>query len=98
MNKNFLITGATSGLGEKFSLLIADIAKNIIIVGRSKKRLLKLKKKLILKNPEISIEEIEADLSTTQGLNKLFKKFKSQKKIRFIDVLVNSAANLVWKK
>ena len=98
MNKNFLITGATSGLGEKFSLLIADIAKNIIIVGRSKKRLLKLKKKLILKNPEISIEEIEADLSTTQGLNKLFKKFKSQKKIRFIDVLVNSAANFSVKK
>ena len=29
VNKTFLITGASSGLGEKFSLLIADIAKNI---------------------------------------------------------------------
>ena len=45
VNKTFLITGASSGLGEKFSLLIADIAKNIIIIGRNKKRLLILKKK-----------------------------------------------------
>ena len=34
MNKNFLITGASSGLGEKFSILISDIAKKIVIVGR----------------------------------------------------------------
>ena len=30
MNKAFLITGASSGLGEKFSIIISDIAKNII--------------------------------------------------------------------
>ena len=48
MNKTFLITGASTGLGEKFSILIADIAKNIIIVGRNKKRLLSLKNKILL--------------------------------------------------
>ena len=46
MNKTFLITGASAGLGEIFSISIADIAKNIIIVGRNKNRLLRLKKKL----------------------------------------------------
>ena len=45
MNKTFFITGASSGLGEKFAISVADMAKNIIIVGRSKNKLLKLKKK-----------------------------------------------------
>ena len=46
MNKTFLITGASAGLGETFSISIVDMAKNIIIVGRNKNRLLKLKKKI----------------------------------------------------
>ena len=37
MNKNFLITGASSGLGEIFSVLISDIAENIFITGSNKK-------------------------------------------------------------
>ena len=44
MNKTFLITGASAGLGEKFTTLISDSAKNIIIVGRNNRRLIKLKK------------------------------------------------------
>ena len=47
MNKTFFITGASAGLGEKFTTLIANDAKNIIIVGRNKNKLLRLKKKFI---------------------------------------------------
>ena len=98
VNKTFLITGASSGLGEEFSLLIADIAKNIIITGRNKRRLLKLKKKINKINTAVNVVHIVTDLSTNLGVNQIFQKFEKQDKIKFVDVLVNSAANFTVKK
>ena len=98
MNKTFLITGASSGLGEKFSILISNIAKNIIIVGRKKNRLLKLKKKINNINPNIHVFIIATDLSKEKGVMELFKRFSKQKIIKYVDVLVNSAANFTVKK
>ena len=98
MNKNILITGASSGLGEKFSLQVSDIAKNIIIVGRRKNKLLKLKNKIKKINPKTHVMLIITDLSKASGVIKLIKLFKNQNKIKFIDVLVNSAASFTVKK
>jgi len=98
VNKTFLITGASSGLGEKFSLLIADIAKNIIIIGRNKKKLLILKKKINKINAAVNVLHIVTDLSTNLGVNQILQKFEKQDKIKFVDVLVNSAANFTVKK
>ena len=98
MNKTFLMTGASSGLGEKFSILIADIAKNIIIIGRNKDKLVKLKKKIGKIKSTINVLIIVTDLSKDIGVAKLFKEFEKQKKIKFVDVLINSAANFTVKK
>lgn len=96
--KSFFISGASSGLGKEFSLAVADIAKNMIIVGRGRKKLDYVKKKILQINPEINILKIISDLSTEKGLNKIITTFNKQKKIKFIDVLVNSAANFDVKK
>ena len=98
MNKTFLITGASAGLGKIFSISIADIAKNIIIVGRNKNRLLRLKKKINTINSKIKVLIVVVDLSKESGVFKLFKQFETHKKIKFVDVLVNSAANFTIKK
>ena len=98
MNQNFLITGASSGLGKEFALKIATIAKNIVIVARSKNKLNQLKKKIKKLNPFVNIIIIITDLSNEAGINALFKKFKKQNKIKFIEVLVNSAANFTPNK
>jgi short-subunit dehydrogenase len=98
MNKTFLITGASSGLGKIFATVIADIAKNIIIVGRNKSKLLRLKKKIAKINSTINVFIITVDLSKDIGVKKIFKEFKKQKKIKFVDVLINSAANFTVKK
>jgi|TARA_B110000238_G_C16122379_1_gene437727 short-subunit dehydrogenase len=98
MNKTFLITGASAGLGKIFSISIADIAKNIIIVGRNKNRLLRLKKKINKINSKIKVLIVVVDLSKESGVFKLFKQFETHKKIKFVDVLVNSAANFTIKK
>ncbi len=98
MNKTFLITGASSGLGEIFCRLISNIAKNIIIVGRNKKKLSKVKRKIISLNPQIKVIIIRSDLSEKIGVLNLFKKFEKQKITKFVDVLVNSAANFTVKE
>ena len=98
MNKTFLITGASSGLGEIFSKSILDIAKTIIAVGRNKNKLVKLKKEINKLKPSIDVFIISTDLSKEEGLKKLFKEFEKQKKIKFVDVLINSAANFTVKK
>ena len=96
MNKNFLITGASSGLGEKFSILISDIAKNIVVVGRKRNKLLKLKKEINRINPLVKVFIIVVDLSKESGTLKLLQKLK-KREIRSIDVLVNSAAQFTKK-
>ena len=98
MNKTFLITGASSGLGEIFCRLVSNIAKNIIIVGRNKKKLSKVKRKIISLNPQIKVIIICTDLSEKIGVLNLFKKFEKQKITKFVDVLVNSAANFTVKE
>ena len=98
MNKTFLITGASSGLGEIFCRLVSNIAKNIIIVGRNKKKLSKVKRKIISLNPQIKVIIIYTDLSEKIGVLNLFKKFEKQKITKFVDVLVNSAANFTVKE
>ena len=98
MNKTFLITGASSGLGEIFCRLVSNIAKNIIIVGRNKKKLSKVIRKIISLNPQIKVIIICSDLSEKIGVLNLFKKFEKQKITKFVDVLVNSAANFTVKE
>lgn len=97
-NKTFLITGASSGLGKEIALSISEFSKNMIFVGRNKIKLLKLKKKIIKLYPSINIYIIITDLSKSFGVNKLIKEFKEQKKIKFVDVIINSAANFSVKK
>ena len=79
MNKNFLITGASSGLGEKFSILISDIAKNIVVVGRKRNKLLKLKKEINRINPLVKVFIIVVDLSKESGTLKLLQKLKKKR-------------------
>ncbi|MDA9710651.1 SDR family NAD(P)-dependent oxidoreductase [Candidatus Pelagibacter sp.] len=98
MSKTFLITGASAGLGSIFAESIANIARNIIIVGRDKNRLIKLSSKLKKINSKIHVLIITTDLSKENGVLTIFRKFESQKKIRFVDVVLNSAANFTVKK
>ena len=98
MNKNFLITGASSGLGEKFSILISDIAKKIVIVGRKRNKLLKIKKEINKNNKLVKVFMIVADLSKKSGALKLIQRLQKNTEIQSIDVLLNSAAKFTVKK
>ena len=76
-----LITGASSGMGREFALLLADMGYDLIISARRKERLVDLKEKL----PDTKIDVAPADLSNESDCYSLFEKFQD------IDVLINNA-------
>ncbi|EAK9946145.1 SDR family oxidoreductase [Campylobacter lari] len=65
-NKNFLITGASSGIGADVALMLNKLGAQVIAIGRNKNKLLAQKEKSL--NPEKFIT-LSKDLSKHKGLD-----------------------------
>ncbi len=63
MNGFSLITGATGGLGSAFARLLTERGEPLILTGRSKEKLLALKKELSEIRKDLLIETIACDLT-----------------------------------
>ncbi len=63
-----LVTGATSGIGEALCFLFAQKGLSLLITGRDRHRLDALVQQL---SPQIVLQAIEADLSTSNGRQKV---------------------------
>ena len=83
-----LVTGATAGIGESFTRLLAQNKYDLILVARDKKRLAEHAKYLTSKY-KIKVEVLRADLSKDKDLAKVAKRLSDVKKP--IEVLVNNA-------
>jgi len=81
-----LITGATSGIGESFSRLLADQGFNLILIARDITRLDERRRELNLKHPELLIETMRADLTVESDIRTV-----ESRVAQGIDVLVNNA-------
>jgi short-subunit dehydrogenase len=86
MNSWALVTGATSGIGESYSRLLAGNNYNIVLVARDLPRLQERAAALEAKFG-ISTHVIQADLATDEGCLKVEKYIVENQ----IDVLVNNA-------
>lgn len=82
--KTCLITGASKGLGAEMAKLFAKDFKRLILVARSTKELINLKKE-ILDIYDIEITIVSFDLSSCENYSKLYNRFPD------IDLLVNNA-------
>ena len=78
--KTAIITGATKGIGRACSIALHQVGANIIALGRNKKELLSLKKKL-----RTRIKIYQCEMIDYENLRNIVM---SQKKI---DVLINNA-------
>jgi len=83
-----LITGATAGIGESFSRLLASKGLDLVIVARDNKRLQE-RAKALSKKYKIEVEILQADLSVPAQLAKVEKRLSNPKKP--IEVLINNA-------
>ena len=86
MSKWALITGATAGIGESFTRLLAQERYNIVLVARDENRLHE-RAAALRANYGVETEVIVADLSTDSGTSRV-ESYLSQKEI---EVLINNA-------
>ncbi len=77
-----LITGASSGLGRNFSIILSEMGYDLILVARRKKKLETLKKEL-----KTNVEIITLDISSSYNCMKLYEQVKDED----IDILINNA-------
>lgn len=83
-----LITGASSGIGYEFSKVFAKERHNLVLVARSKNKLLQLKSKLEQKYG-VSVFILDKDLTSLNAVQEIFDLIQS-KEIS-IDILINNA-------
>ncbi|CAB4758614.1 unannotated protein [freshwater metagenome] len=83
-----LVTGATAGIGESFTRLLAAKGYDLVLVARDEKRLQERAKSLESKF-KIKVEVLQADLSVAIQLAKVEKRLANTKFP--IEVLINNA-------
>lgn len=81
-----LVTGATAGIGESFTRLLADNNYNIVLVARDLQRLEERARELETKY-KVSTHVIQADLATESGCSAIEQYISNNQ----IDVLINNA-------
>ena len=89
MNKIALITGATSGIGLSTARIFAEKNYDLIITGRRKERLDKLRKELLKNNNQIRVLTLAFDV---RSLNEVVENLGNlDRDWQYIDVLLNNA-------
>ena len=94
--KSFLVTGATSGIGEVTARELARMGGKVILVSRNPEKCRRttahIKKET--GNPQISY--LTADLSSQEQIRDLVRTF--QKEHDHLDVLINNAGGFFWER
>ena len=68
--KTIAVTGPTGGIGSKLCLLLADFAKEIILIDRNEQKSNLLKFKLLERSPSLKVSRIPADLEDPDSVLK----------------------------
>lgn len=87
--KSILITGGTTGIGRATAILLASQGANVITMGTNKQHLDDALKD-IKKNATGTVHGFVADLSTEEGIQKVFNEVDLH--FGSLDILVNNAA------
>lgn len=88
MNPTALITGATAGIGQSTAKLLAKKSWNLILTGRRKDRLEKLKNELQAES-SIQVQTLCFDVSNRSECESVFKEYQNE--LKNVSVLINNA-------
>ncbi|WP_318246305.1 SDR family oxidoreductase [Bacillus sp. PS06] len=87
-NKNIVITGASSGIGERISFLVAEQGARPILLARNSQQLLEISMK-IKENTGVDSLFYKLDVSDTDAVEAVFQEILAE--VGTIDVLINNA-------
>ncbi|MDC3254694.1 SDR family oxidoreductase [Nitrosopumilus sp.] len=93
LEKNCLIIGASGGIGNAITKKLAKQNYNLFLIGKSKNKLLKLKKEIKKDNIIVEIESV--DLTDKKQIQKSIKKIR--KTFKKIDILINTSGLFLIK-
>ena len=93
IKKNCLIVGATGGIGTEIAKKIAENNYNLFLIGKNKKKLLKLKNEI--KNENIIIKTESIDLTNEKQIKNVIQKIR--KNFGKIDILINTSGIFLIK-
>ena len=88
-NKNILITGASSGIGEAIAYRLAAVKANLFLAGRDMERLTTVKDKCIDITPNYSIQTFSVDFSSTESIDSFVSEIMN-KNITFDYLILNA--------
>ena len=89
MNKKVLITGSTDGIGRETARTLASQGYDILIHGRSPRRVEETVLEIERFNPDIRCEGLTADFSSLHQVKEMIKKIEAKQ--AYPDVLINNA-------
>jgi len=88
MKETVLITGASSGIGYQFALILAEKGYDLIITARNTEKLIELKERIISEN-KVNVTVIPKDLSSINSAKELYSDIKKQN--QKVTILINNA-------
>ncbi|HWJ79630.1 MAG TPA: SDR family oxidoreductase [Niallia sp.] len=92
-NKNIVITGASSGIGEKVAFKVAEMGARPILVARSKEKLIDISDR-INKHSTVKSLSYSLDVSDTEQVKVVFKQILSD--VGHVDILLNNAGFAIF--
>jgi len=85
-----LLTGATGGIGSATALTLASFGAELVLVGRSERKLGKLRREVRRATPDARVHTIATDLSSQAEVRRLARRVLDE--VPQLDTLVNNAA------
>lgn len=90
MQRRYMITGASRGLGKAIALALATEAQSFVLVARDKEHLHQVTQQIVAINPACQIDCLGGDFSNESGLHEFLARLDN-KIVSTVDVLINNA-------
>jgi len=92
-NKTALVTGASRGLGRRFSTVLSKMGANVVLAARNKDKLLETQE--TIKNANGECYAVDIDVNSEESISSAFE--KAERKYGEISILINNAGIAVSK-
>ena len=92
-NNTALVTGASRGLGRRFSTVLSKMGANVVLAARNKDKLKETEE--IIKNFNGECFTVDIDVNSEESISRAFE--KAENKYGEISILINNAGIAVSK-